>query len=124
MKKIEFLNIDLDLESTDDLSPIISEFSNSVIVLNQEKENNLNKVSFELSGATGNPDYLFKHYISIINNLSSNSKKLWYGCSKREFDLGFESGDTPRDVHNNISSTIINALSKLEASVTITIYSI
>ena len=124
MKKIEFLNIDLDLESKDDLFPIIQEFGDSVIVLNREKENNSFKVSLELAGVTGTPDYLFEQYISLINGLSSQAKELWFGCAKREFDLGFESGHKPSDIQNKLSSTIISSLSDLEASIVITVYAI
>jgi len=124
MKKTEFLNIDLDLESTEDISSIIAEFSDSVIILNREKENNIYKVSLELSGIEGDPEYLFKQYISLINGLSSQAKKLWYGCSKREFDLGFECGHEPRDIQNKLSSKLLGELSNLDASIVITTYSI
>ena len=124
MKKTEFLNIDLDLESAEDISPIIAEFSDSVIILNREKENNIYKVSLELSGIEGDPEYLFKQYISLINGLSSQAKKLWFGCTKREFDLGFECGYEPREIQNKLSSNILSSLSNLDASIVITVYPI
>ena len=64
MASTEFLNIDLDLESRDDLSLIIQEFGDSVIIMNNENDGSVHKVSFELAGLEGNPDYLFNQYFS------------------------------------------------------------
>ena len=122
MEQVEFLNIDLDLESDSDLSPIIQEFGENLIVLNNKKEKGFHKVSFELAGLNGDPDYLFEKYFILIDGLSEVGKGLWQGCSKKMFDLGFESGENSGGLQTELPQSIINKLSSLGATVAITIY--
>jgi hypothetical protein len=122
MEQVEFLNIDLDLESNSDLSPIIQEFGDNLIVMNNKKEKGLHKVSFELAGLNGDPDYLFEKYFKLIDGLSEGGKGLWDGCNKKVFDLGFESGENSGGLQAELPQSIVNKLASLSATIAITVY--
>ncbi len=89
MSSVDFLNADLDIESTSDLTPLIEELGESVIVMNYDK-GGVNRLSLELAGVSGEPDDLVKEYGRLVNGLSDSVRLLWDGCSKRELDVGFE----------------------------------
>jgi len=124
MTSTQFLNIDLDLESEDDLTIIVDEFGDNVIVLSNEKNFGLHKLSFELAGEIGNSEYLLTQYFSLICSLSSKAREIWDRCLKREFDLGFECGHGPIDIQEKISNSLIIELSELNVSITVTVYSV
>ena len=123
MPETHFLNVDLDLVSADDLSSLIQEFGDDVIVMNDTWLEGEHHVSFELgAGESIEPDYLIECFYTLVQKLSTPSKLLWKNCKSRVFDLGFESGTTPRSYHAHLSVKTIESLSKIDAQVAITIY--
>lgn len=127
MATIEFLNIDMDLESKDDLIPLIEELGEKVVVMNYEK-GCVNKVSLELSGVFGSPDCVVLEYAKIVESLSAKAKSLWEGCSKREIDVGFEcegeANGAPVGFTERLSLDSIEKLLRLRITMAITIYSV
>jgi hypothetical protein len=122
MNEIEFLNIDLDIESKVDISPIVDEFGDRVSVHRNEHYEGQYCVSFENGYMKENE--IIEEYVSLVDGLSPRSKKIWDSCSKREFDFGYNSGETPNNFHSKISANSINSLAKVGGSVVITIYPI
>ena len=120
MKAIEFLNIDLDIESKEDISPILKEFGNRVVIHRNEKCNKL----FCASISTGytEENEIIQEYFSLVNELSTNARKIWDNCNKREFDFGFESGGSPNNFQSSLSASSIQSLARIDGSVVITIY--
>ena len=120
MIEIRFLNIDLDIESTKDISQIVKEFSGRLSVMRNEQKEGLYIASFETGYEEENK--IIEEYVSLIENLSQEAREIWNNCSKREFDFGYDSGIKPYDFHSKISEKSIELLAKVGGSVTITIY--
>jgi hypothetical protein len=120
MNEIHFLNIDLDIESSIDISPIIDEWGDSICVHRNEEIDGIFYGSFEtpFSGIDG----IIDEYISLIDGLSPSSRAIWDKALKRDFDFGYESGTEPNNFHSRIESESINKLAKVGGSVVITIY--
>lgn len=120
MKKIEFLNIDLDIESEEDISLIIEEFGDRVTIHRSE----LYEGKYYASFSTGfmRENEIIQEYRSLVEGLTPEAKRVWDSCSKREFDFGYESGETPNNFHSRVSAGSIKSLAKLGGSVAITIY--
>lgn len=128
MAGVEFLNIDLDLESTEELILILDELGDDIVVMSNINEGGIHKLSFEVSKDLGKPELVLKEYISIINGLSSSALELFKRCKKVVFDIGFEcEGDvagTPIGITEHISSDTIKLLANINADVAITVYSV
>ncbi len=124
MKKSQVLNIDLDLESREGLSEIIDELDSSVVVLLNENENGLYKLTLGLSVKSDTLDDAFYQYFLLVNDLSPQAKKQWFSCTKREFYLGIESGDQYQDIWNKISSKVICLLAGMKISIVIMVYAV
>lgn len=97
MNEICFLNIDLDIESTEDIAPIIEEWGDRVSVHRNDRVDGVYYGSFEtaFSGVEG----IIEEYVSLIEGLSDSSRKIWDNAQKRDFDFGYESGTTPNNFH-------------------------
>jgi hypothetical protein len=120
MSEIQFLNIDLDIESSEDLSTLVAEMSERTSVMRNESGGSVYFASFE-TGAHGENE-IIEEYSAIIEGLSPKNRTLWEGCSKREFDFGYDSGDKPNNFHSSVSVNSIALLARLGGSVVVTIY--
>lgn len=120
MNEIHFLNIDLDIESSIDISPIIEEWGNRVSVHQYEEIDGIYYGSFE-TACSGVND-IIEEYVSLIEGLSESAREIWNQAEKRDFDFGYESGIAPNNFHSRIELDTINKLAKVGGSVVVTIY--
>ena len=127
MASIEFLNLDLDIESSDDLTSLLEGFGESIVVMNHDK-GEVNKLSLELAGITGDPNHLVLEFAKLIEALPVATKSIWSNCAKREIDIGFEcegeAKGAPIGITERLSYESIQLLSQLEISIALTIYSV
>jgi len=122
MSEIHFLNIDLDIESSTDISPLIQEWGNRISVHRNEEIDGVFYGSFETS--CSGVHRIIDEYVSLINGLSHTSRIIWDTAQRRDFDFGYESGSEPNNYHSRIESEYINKLAKVGGSVVISIYPI
>ena len=61
-------------------------------------------------------------YHDLVRNLSPDLRRVWDQARKRDFDFGYEGGDTPRSFHSRLTLESISKLTEIKGSVTITIY--
>ena len=121
MGQTQFLNIDLDIESSTDVHLIIEEFGDRVSVMRSEEQSGIHYASFETGKSEINE--IVEEYVSLVNGLSSKARAIWDNCAKRLFDIGYESGQAPHSFHSRLSEKSIRLLSSINASVDVTIYS-
>ena len=121
--EIKFLNVDLEIESSENLQPIIDDFGEDVSVLHHdENSKGFDFASFEISLGDRDADGIISRFCSIIENLSVESKSVWENCHSKRFDVGFESGDFPRSYQTEIRADTIERVARLGASIVLTIY--
>lgn len=120
MNKMQFLNIDLDIESSTDISPIVQEWEGRVSVHRHEKIDEAYFGSFETSYSGINE--IVEEYVTLIEGLSQSSRNIWDNANKRDFDFGYESGTEPNNFHSRIESESIGKLAMVGGSVVVTIY--
>jgi hypothetical protein len=123
--EIKFLNVDLEIESSENLQSIVDDFGEDVSVLhNGEWERGFNLACFEIRGLIFERDVdgIITSFCNLIENLSPESKLIWGKCHSKRFDAGFESGDFPRSYKTEIRADTIERVAKLGASIAITIY--
>lgn len=127
MASIEFLNLDLDIESSNDLTSLLESFGESVVVMSHD-QGEVNKLSLELAGVTGDPNQLVLEFAKLIEALPVAAKSIWDNCSKKEIDIGFEcEGETkgvPVGITERLSLESITFLSKFKITLAMTIYSV
>jgi hypothetical protein len=122
--EIKFLNVDLEIESTDSLKPIIDDLGEDVFVLYDGKNGSgYNLAAFEL-GDMGDSDVDSKisSFCHLIKNLLPEVRAIWDKCCSRKFDAGFESGDSPQSYRAEIRAETVKAAAEVGASIVVTIY--
>ncbi len=124
-----FANVDLEIESKDDLQPLIDEFGENVHVLYHDRLANGNDfVSLEIDMNSveaenyGEADDTIVALCDLIENLSLELRNIWNKSIEKKFDVGFESGNTEKTFNTKIPTKTLKRLSRIGGSIIITIY--
>jgi hypothetical protein len=92
---IRFLNVDLEIESRADLTPLIEELGDDVHVLHHGPVRGVNHAAVEVaSGFNGEADDTIKMLYVLIRELPPDARAIWDGCCTKVFDVGYEAEAT------------------------------
>ena len=122
MHGIQFLNVDLDIESGEDISILVREIGARSIIMRDEMIDEIHYASFETILTSENE--IVAEYNSIISNLTESARELWARCRKRSFNFGYESGESPNDFHSVLSGQTVSNICKMGGEIVVTIYPI
>ena len=122
MSEIQFLNVDLELESKQDISLLVADLKKSAVVLHYDKDEYRQLARIESKEDVTSPDKAINHLCELIESCSRNALKQWLSCSRRTFDIGFESGTSPKCFNQALSADTLLRISAIGAGIEITIY--
>jgi hypothetical protein len=120
--EIRYLNTDLEIESKSDLSRIVEEFGEDVIVLHHGEMRGYQHASFETTDSTTDADGVINFFCTLVEQLPKEAREIWAGCVSRVFDIGYESGSSPQNFRSEIRASTIQRVAQMGASLVITIY--
>lgn len=133
-------NVDLELASSASIQPLILELGDKIFPLYPGGEVGDGKsAGLEIRDYPPGEDWIYKSYddkenlvggtdvlisafCDLIENLSVESRRIFDKCHRKEFDIGFESGNTLKSFHTQIRAETIRRCAELGASVMITVY--
>ena len=123
MSDVRFLNVDLDVESRGPLDVLVDDLGDDVAVLHHGGSRGLYEAHFEIP-YTGAADVeaTIASFCTLLENLSPDAREVWHSCILRQFDIGFESGDTPTCFQAVIHQDSVKRVANLGATIVITIY--
>jgi hypothetical protein len=102
MDTVHFLNVDLEILSREPLDSLAADLGDDVVVL--------------YCGATER-DFL----CALIEGLGSEARSIWKRALARSFDVGYESGSSPRFV-STLREETVKRVAALDGEIVITIY--
>ncbi|HEU0291098.1 MAG TPA: hypothetical protein VFR47_00075 [Anaerolineales bacterium] len=121
--EIRYINTDLEIESKEDLTPIIEAFGENAFVLHHGPIEGLNHASFELSDDdSSDPDGVVNRYCDLVEKLPTTARKIWDSCATRIIDIGVESGSSPHNYRFEVQHRTISRVSGIGASLVVTVY--
>lgn len=119
---VKYLNTDLEIESKSDLSKIVEEFGEDVLLHYHGEISGYQHASCSIAGGSEDADATINSLCTLIEQLPGDVREIWDGCCSRIFDIGYESGKAPQTFRSEIRAATIQRVAKLGASVVITIY--
>lgn len=121
---IEYLNTDLDLESMHDLTPLAEELEKlGCLALHTARtDNGLWLASFETAREFAAPEPCILALLDAVDQLSTTQRSNWHQCTKREFNIGFNSGLQPHSLGLQLSNEVLRRVADAGAGVGLTIY--
>lgn len=119
-----YLNTDLDLISSDDLTPLAAVFkSQGVFVLHLNRdENGLWHATLEVLGASSEPEAHIAAMVLVVESLADHHRSLWLSCTLREFNIGYDCGIEPWAFNQGLSSGLLGRMASIGASLRFTLY--
>ena len=120
--EIHFLNVDLEIESSENLQLLVDDLGEDVLVLfNGKWKNGFNFLAIE-TYPDANVDEKISLFCTLIENLSPEAKLIWDNAYSKKFDAGFECGEFPNSYQTEIRADTIKRVAELGASIVVTIY--
>lgn len=126
-EKTEYLTLDLELRSDQDLSPLVEHFGEEVFLLFNERVDTKHYTSFEpkyFEPEEDTPENHAQHILKLLEGLTPELRQLWDTCELRAFDFGFRCGFAPRPYFVDLTSGTLGGIAAVGASVRISIYPI
>ena len=115
-----FANVDLDVASRADLTPLITAFAPRAFHLSAFRHRGLNVAIFELSREPRNPDAGIRAFVSLIESLPPAARAVWRRATKRDFNVGVEAAERGQ-VFTVLAETVVLA-GRVGASISFTVY--
>ena len=120
---IGYITTDLDLESAEPLGLIVEALGEEVVVLHHGTVGRGRyRASFEVAGLSEDVDATVSRFCALIESFLEADKAVWNRCSRRVFDIAFESGEQPLSFHSELRAGTVKRVAALGASIVITIY--
>ena len=120
MLETSFANIDLDIESTQDITPLVEFWGEELIVFRLEQDNGIWFGTFETAEET--TEEIVEKYYRLVSDLTPNLRSIWDSASKKVFDIGFNAGLEPHMYQFSVSHEAISKLSSIGGSIAVSIY--
>ena len=119
----QFLNVDLELVATFDLSPLLEHLNSATFTLCDSVDDGRRTVWMELDPDPKDADDAILRYAMLIESLPGDLRRLWDECEDRCLNVGIQSGVSPHASAFRISTGAIAKLVAIAARVEITVYS-
>jgi hypothetical protein len=120
-----YITLDVDLVSSEDLSPLASYLEKETFVLGNQQMEGLSYLSFEpifISRELNTPENSANLIFGVLKNLPTELGNLWERASSKTFNFGFESGVTPLPYMAELKPGTLRKIADLGASIAVTIY--
>lgn len=121
---IKYVNTDLDLTSSVDLTPLLEHFEPLgvfSIYINQEADGRWISI-LETTPEYPDPESNIRAMLDVIEASSEDIKTIWHACTQREFNIGYECGDEPWAFNQGLTTATLRRTAEVGATLRITIY--
>ncbi len=140
LRDFHFLNVDLEIASSRSIKPLLDELGESVFAffpggeIGDGKQANLEIMDLKRKrkwiyqsfddekDLIGGADILISAFCDLIENLSPKSRQIWDNCRRKEFDIGFDSGNTKKSYRTLIRTETIKRCGEIGASISLSVY--
>jgi hypothetical protein len=116
----KFLNVDIRIESSRDLSPLVSALDEPCV--QQFKVARRHVAVFSLTPQPPSPTIGVLRFCRLLETLPSRHRRMWRAALVREFDIGIQAGAEPGSVEWVLSGKAVAAAARLGARVRLTVY--
>ena len=121
--EIRYLNTDLDLYSSDDLTALAAGLEKCGMAIHHVGEDDGSwRAHLDLDRCYDTPELTIAAILDVIETLPEALRAIWTGCSRREFNIGFDCGDKPRPFERTLSNALLIRVAAVGAGVGITLY--
>src|SRR5579863_4893012 len=94
-EKTHFLNVDLDIESSDDLGPLAAAVKDKAFALSSSADGPRRRISLELNAHSAGAEIAISEFVALVRSLPADVKALWDQAGARHLNVGIQGGREP-----------------------------
>jgi len=117
-----FLNVDLDVASTQDLSPLVTALGRNVFALFTGKMRGRYETHLELGAQPRDADWAIRKFVRLLTALPPAARRRWDSARQRDFNIGIQAGIAPHAFELGLAPETLEAAARLGARIVITLY--
>ena len=118
----QFLNVDLELVSTNELGPLLALLSDATCTLRDSIDNGRRTVWMELARDPEDADSAIRDFASLVESLPPDLRGSWDTCEDRCLNVGVQGGLVPHASGFRISASAIALLAATSTRLEFTVY--
>ena len=123
LEATKFLNVDLELVATIDLTPLLEHLNSKTFTLRDSMDNGQRTVWMELDPDPKDTEDAILRYAALVESLPGDLRRLWDECQDRCLNIGIQTGLSPHARAFGISTAAIAKLVAISSRLKITVYS-
>lgn len=118
---MEFLNVDLEIESASNLDPIATEMGKRVVVLHSGPASKARRHLLVLESARSykSPDTAIHALCGVVEGLSPEARRIWT-AARKHFDVGYELRPSEHSSHCTLRPDTLERMARLGAGLRVT----
>jgi hypothetical protein len=120
--KTTFLNVDLEVSSREDLSPLADALVPKLIVLHVGRVGRTYRASFELPTQSKTPDQAIRRLVAAVGTLPVRQRALWTRATIRDFNIGIQAAHEPMCREFALDPLTVKLVSRIRARIVFTVY--
>ncbi len=120
-----FLNLDLELVSPLDLTPVADHLKETAFILHcgpVEAGHHLCAEPLIKGHLNADPHACTEHMLSVLEALAQQQRDLWQSCSARVFDYGYDGGLEENPLSTQLSPAQLARMAALGLHLRVTVY--
>jgi len=117
-----FLNVDLELESPTEMSPLIDALARRAFVLQHDSSGTTHRATIELNREPRDPDAALEAFGKLVRALPLSAREAWNQAAVRDFNIGVQAGTTPPHFELTLAPGALAVASELRARIVLTVY--
>ncbi len=121
-KVTSYLNVDLEVGSRSELSPLIRSFG--AINLFSGRTPRGHVATFEVTGLSRSPVSTLRGHIRRIRRLRGRARHLWQTAVRRDFNIGVQAGRKPHAFELVLTPATVRAVAGVHAGIVLTVYAV
>lgn len=125
--EMQFLNVDLEIGSKEDLIPLAAALGSRVSVLSSYRWRGLRWIGLEIIPfrplAWKTPSAVIRAFVKQLDGLAGRARKSWVGAEVRDFNVGIEAGLKPNSAVYTLDADVVKAVARLGGRIVFTVYS-
>jgi hypothetical protein len=122
-QQTEFLNVDLDIYSARNLTPLVEAFGDKIMLLHLGRHKRTWETHLELSKhPIKSPNSVIRDFFKLVRALPPDAKLIWDSAKIRQFNIGIQAGIDQPNFWSVIEAETVKSAAELCASLAITIY--
>jgi hypothetical protein len=120
--RVRFLNVDLDVRSREDLTPLAEALEPQVFALHVGRVGRGWMARFELSRQPTTPDAAIRRLAAAVERLPARERARWRRATRREFNVGIQAAAEPHASEFPIEPDTLALVARLKGRLVLTLY--